>query len=285
MTRTAIASLALVTTLVALPLFAHPRRPRPPAVPPPPDRVLVPAGPFTMGNDADGEPDERPQHTRTLAAFRIDRTEVSRGDYFLCVRAGRCRDAWARPGWTDPRGAVTSVSVAEATTYCRWAGGRLPTEAEWEKAARGTDGRRFPWGNEAPTLERAVYGQRMNIGQPEPVGTHPTGASPYGALDMAGNVWEWTSTVYDPYAYRRPTTEATCESALAAFRDLNHLGLYAFTGAMGIPNRCQNVLRGGAWNYWPSGLRSTNRVHHEPTGRYPVSGFRCADDRVETSAP
>jgi len=125
----------------------------------------------------------------------------------------------------------------------------------------------------------------MHLGQPEPVGTHPTGASPYGALDMAGNVWEWTSTVYDPYAYRRPTTEATCESALATFRELNHLGLYAFTGAMGIPNRCQNVLRGGAWNYWPSGLRSTNRVHHEPTGRYPVSGFRCADDRVEASAP
>ena len=71
---------------------------------------------------------------------------------------------------------------------------------------------------------------------------------------------------------------------MAAFRELNHLRLYAFTGAMGIPNECQRVLRGGAWNYWPSGLRSSNRVHHKPEGRYPVSGFRCADDNV-TAAP
>ncbi len=271
--------LLIATVLVALPLTAQPRAPRP-STPPPLDRVLVAAGAFIMGADADGEPDERPRHTRTLPAFRIDRTEVSRESWSRCVRAGRCQDAWARATWTDRRAPVTSVTWFMARDYCRWAGGRLPTEAEWEKAARGTDGRTFPWGAEPPTPARAVYGQRMNVGQPAAVGTHPTGASPYGALDMAGNVWEWTATVYDPYGYRSPTTEATCATALATYADLQRRNLWAFTGSMGIPHNCQQVLRGGAWNYRAAGLRVTNRVHHEPTGRYPVSGFRCADDRV-----
>jgi formylglycine-generating enzyme required for sulfatase activity len=231
-----------------------------------------------MGSDADGEPDERPQHTRNLPTFRIDRTEVSREDFFRCVQAGVCADAWARPTWTNPRAAVTSVSWHQARTYCHWTGARLPTEAEWEKAARGTEARQFPWGNEAPTRERAVYGLRINVGQPATVGSHPTNASPYGALDMAGNVWEWVEDVYDPFAYRRPESVPTCARAMGAYAELQRMRLWAFTGAMGIPNTCQRVLRGGAWNYWPSGLRSTNRVHHEPEGRYPVSGFRCADD-------
>jgi serine/threonine-protein kinase len=281
------APVAAAVLTVALPLVAQPAPRRSPGdahrslyEPSPVDRVLVPAGPFTMGSDAEGEPDERPEHTRTLAAFRIDRREVSRGDYRRCSLAGVCREAWARPGWTDPRGPVTSVSWHMARTYCRWAHGRLPTEAEWEKAARGAEGRRFPWGNDAATRDRAVYGLRMNVGQPEPVGSHPSGASPYGALDMAGNVWEWTDDVYDPYAYTRPTHVPTCEGALSAYADLRRRGLWSFTGAMGIPHECHRVLRGGAWNYWPSGLRTTNRVHHAPNGRYPVSGFRCADDNV-----
>jgi formylglycine-generating enzyme required for sulfatase activity len=273
---------AVAAALVALPLVAQPRRPTPPApvVTPLVDRVVVPAGPFVMGSDTLGEPDERPQHTVTLRAFRIDRVEVSREQYARCVRARRCDDAWARATWTDRRQPVTSVTWFMADAYCRWAGGRLPTEPEWEKAARGTDGRIYPWGNDAPTRARAVFGQRMNVGQPEAVGTHPTGASPYGALDLAGNVWEWTATVYDPYAYRAPASEPTCASALAAYADLQRRNLWAFTGSMGIPHACQRVLRGGAWNYRADGLRSTNRVHHEPTGRYPVSGFRCADDAV-----
>ncbi len=285
MNRSVTLSLFSAAALVALPIFAQRRPRRPPAVRPPVERVRVPAGAFVMGNDVDGEPDERPQHTRTLPAFRIDRTEVTREDYFRCARANHCPEAWARPAWTDPRGPVTGVSWFQARLYCGWVGGRLPTEAEWEKAARGTDGRRFPWGDEAPTQARAVFGQRMTTGQPEPVGSHPSNASPYGALDMAGNVWEWTESVYDPYAYRHPETVSTCEMALAAFRELNHLRLYAFTGAMGIPTECQRVLRGGAWNYWPSGLRSSNRVHHKPEGRYPVSGFRCADDDVSAASP
>jgi formylglycine-generating enzyme required for sulfatase activity len=267
--------------LVALPLMAQPRRATTPLpVAPTIDRVLVPAGAFAMGTDAGGEPDERPRHVVTLRAFRIDRVEVSREQYARCVRAGRCTEAWARPGWTDRRAPVTSVSWFMAGAYCRWAGGRLPTEPEWEKAARGTDERQYPWGNDRPTAARAVFGQRMNLGQPAPVGTHPTGASPYGALDLAGNVWESTASVYDPYGYRYPETEPTCATALAAYADLQRRNLWAFTGAMGIPRACQRVLRGGAWNYRPDGLRVTNRVHHEADGRYPVSGFRCADDGV-----
>lgn len=267
-------SVTAVALLAALPLGAQPS----PITPPPIDRVLVPEGAFTMGTDTEGEGDERPAHTVTVPAFRIDRREVSRGDWRRCVRARVCSDAFARPTWTDPRGPVSSVNWSMANRYCRWAGGRLPTEVEWEKAARGTDGRRFPWGNDAPTLARAVYGQRMNLGQPMPVGTHPDGASPYGALDMAGNVWEWTASVYDPYAYRFPTRVPTCVDALASLTDLRRGGHQAFTGAMGLPHECERTIRGGAWNYWPSGLRVTNRVHHPPRGRYPVTGFRCADD-------
>ncbi|MEI8257275.1 MAG: formylglycine-generating enzyme family protein [Deltaproteobacteria bacterium] len=271
-----LALLAAVT--VAQPLFAQ--RPERPAVSPPaPDRVTIPAGEFVMGSDTLGERDERPAHRVTLPAYAIDRTEVTRGSYQRCSRAGVCEDAWIpMPTFRDPAQPVVAITWFAARNYCRWAGGRLPTEAEWEKAARGTDGRIYPWGNEPPTPERAVYHLRMNVGHPAAVGTHPAGDSPYGLHDMAGNVWEWTESVYDPYAYTRPGSTATCESALATFADLRRRGDQSFTGAMGIPTLCQRVLRGGAWNYWPGGLRSSNRVHHEPTGHYPVSGFRCAAD-------
>ncbi|MBI5517594.1 MAG: formylglycine-generating enzyme family protein [Deltaproteobacteria bacterium] len=268
---------AAVVALLGGPLLAQPA-PRVAVTPPAPDRVRVSAGGFTMGTSTAGEPDERPAHHREVAEFFLDRTEVTRGSYQRCVRAGVCEAAAARPTFRDPSQPVVNVSWFMARAYCAWAGGRLPTEPEGEKAARGTDGRTWPWGNDPPTPSRAVYGQRMSVGSPARVGERPSGASPYGALDLAGNVWEWTETVYDPYAYTRPGTEPTCATALAAFTDLRRRNLWAFTGAMGIPSECQRVLRGGAWNYWPDGLRATNRVHHEPRGRYPVSGFRCAAD-------
>jgi formylglycine-generating enzyme required for sulfatase activity len=160
--------------------------------------VYVPAGPFIMGSsdrDSSALDTEKPQQTDlALDAFWIMRTEVTNVQYNRCVRAGVCR----KPGslsWDDPTYAeypVILVTWYQANEYAQWVGGRLPTEAEWEKACRGTDGRIYPWGNATPTSELANFG--MNVGDTMPVGSYPDGASPYSALDMAGNVWEWTST-------------------------------------------------------------------------------------------
>lgn len=241
------------------------------------DRVMIPAGSFYMGSDDRGEPDERPRHQLELQAFLIDRTEVTRGDYRRCEGAGVCTSA--RPldaRFQDPRQPIVGVSWHQARTYCAWARGRLPTEAEWEKAARGADGRVFPWGDQYPDGTRAVYGRSEATGHPEPVGSRPRGDSPYGLHDMAGNVWEWVESPYDPYAYRTPTRPATCETALAALADLRARGVRRFTGTNPLPNECERVLRGGGWNYGGEGLRSANRVHHPAGFRLVMSGFRCA---------
>src|SRR5947208_14669379 len=121
-----------------------------------PAMVAVPAGPFLFGSD-DGDADERPRHRARTAAFDIDRTEVTRAAYARCVAARACAPATAYPDQSDPNLPQTGVSFLDATRYCRFAGKRLPTELEWEKAARGTDGRRFPWGDQAD-CSRANYG-------------------------------------------------------------------------------------------------------------------------------
>ncbi|MBK6533070.1 MAG: formylglycine-generating enzyme family protein [Deltaproteobacteria bacterium] len=272
---------ALSLLLLGPLLHAQDRR----ATPPPPDRVRVPAGPFVMGEDARGEADERPRHTRTLPAYEIDRTEVTRENYERCVRAGRCtgpRPLDAR--FRDPRQPVVGVSWFQATAYCAWVGARLPTEAEWEKAARGGDGRTFPWGETYPTLRMATFGHDEHTGHPDPVGSHPGFPSPYGALDLAGNVWEWVDDPYDPYAYREPTVAPTCERALATLNDLRTRRVRGFTGSNPLPTTCERVLRGGGWNYGGAGLRSSNRVHHAPSYRLVMSGFRCAASVPDVSA-
>ena len=261
--------------VVVAPLLAGPNPDR--ATPPRADRVHVRAGTVPMGLDAGGEEDEHPRHTVHVASFHIDRLEVSRGNYERCVIAGACeRPRAIGHRFESSEQPIVGVSWFDARRYCAWAGGRLPTEVEWERAARGDDGRTYAWGNDAPTPERAVYGRTESSGAPDPVGTHPSGASPFGALDMTGNVWEWTDTPYDPYAYRHPATAPTCDTALASLADLRTRGIRGFTGRNPLPNTCERVLRGGAWNYGAEGLRATNRVHHPPEFRIMVAGFRCA---------
>jgi formylglycine-generating enzyme required for sulfatase activity len=161
--------------------------------------VYVPAGEFLMGSGDDyryARPDERPQHTVYLDAFWIDRTEVTNAQYRKCVEAGACEEArcWDLDGYDVPDLPVVCVHWDAAQAYAAWAGGRLPTEAEWEKAARGTDGRLYPWGDSEPDCDKANY---LGCADgPLPVGSHPEGASPYGVLEMAGNVWEWVADWY-----------------------------------------------------------------------------------------
>jgi formylglycine-generating enzyme required for sulfatase activity len=200
--------------------------------PPHTTRVAVPAGPFVRGS-ARGDEDERPVRNQTLPAFAIDKTEVTRAAYALCVARHRCRpvpDDLRLRAETSSDGSlpVTGVSWFDARDFCRLAGGRLPSEAEWEKAARGTDGREFPWGAE-PDCDRANWGNfdgegpcaRENPGFPVAVGHHPEGASPYGALDMAGNVWEWVADRYDEDPKRRVVRGGSCSSTFVPPRAAN----------------------------------------------------------------
>ena len=183
------------------------------------EMVAIPGGAFTMGSD-DGPGDERPAHPVPVTPFEIDRLPVTNARFaeFLNAIGTRNRngerlfdddDPDARihqqgARWTADRGfenhPVVEVSWPGARDYCAWRGKRLPTEAEWEKAARGTDGRKYPWGNTPPQRSRAQYGARFN--DTASADAFPSGASPYGVLDLAGNAWEWVSSAYRPYPYK-----------------------------------------------------------------------------------
>jgi formylglycine-generating enzyme required for sulfatase activity len=222
--------------------------------------VFVPAGEFTMGSD-DGGSDERPAHTVYLDAFAIDRTEVTNAQYARCVQAGACRppdpsrsstraDYFADPRYADYP--VIYVSWDDARAYCAWAGRRLPTEAEWEKAARGTDGRTYPWGDEWDASKANT--DEAGPGDTTPVGAYPQGASPYGALDMAGNVWEWVADWYGANYYRESPGENPLGPASGAYR----------------------VVRGGSWNNYQWLARAAIRGRNTPGNRDDDVGFRCA---------
>lgn len=263
----------------------------------PSDMLLVPAGTFTMGSDTGGEEDEHPAHAVTLAAFFLDRTPVTNAAYQRCIDAKACplndrtiasrKDAGSDSSFLAPQHPVVGVSWDDARAYCHWAGKRLPREAEYERAMRGDDGRKYAWGNEAPTAERAAVGRVLGwVGScTDDVGTHPAGRGPYGHDDLAGNVWEWCEDAYDPYAYRRATAPlgvgGSCVEIAATQDELRARGLQGFTGSNPIPTECERVLRGGAFNYEPSGLRATNRVHHPARYRMLMAGFRCAEDVPE----
>jgi len=166
--------------------------------------VEVAKGTFDMGCNADVDDecsdDELPQHEVSLAAFEIDVTEVTQGQYAACLAEGAC--AAPSCAWDCERNdyPATCIDWEEASTYCAWADKRLPTEAEWEKAARGRDGRKYPWGNDEPDC--SLTNMDGCAGELMPVGSLPDGASAYGALDMAGNVVELVADVYaaDYYA-------------------------------------------------------------------------------------
>jgi formylglycine-generating enzyme required for sulfatase activity len=220
----------------------------------PPGMVYVPAGEFIMGSD-EGDSKEQPVHTVYLDAFYIDKTEVTNAQYRECVEAGAC-DTPEDTAYYDnadyAQHPVVFVSWNDADAYCRWAGKQLPTEAEWEKAARGTDGRLWPWGNEwhAERCNSAEGGK----GNTTPVGAYPEGASPYGALDMAGNVWEW----------------------VADWRGEDYYSQSPDRNPRGPDSGHYRVLRGGSWSYIAHFVRCANRGGAPPETRYNTFGFRCA---------
>jgi formylglycine-generating enzyme required for sulfatase activity len=218
--------------------------------------VKVPAGEFLMGSaegEPAGEPAERPQHRVFVAEFLMDKTEVTWRQFreFAAATGAKLPPApiWGTPGDY----AAGNVLFDEAKAYCAWVGGRLPTEAEWEKAARGTDGRTYPWGNEFdPDRCHSLAGAPH---RPEPVGSFPGCVSPYGLLDMAGGVSEWSADWYASGYPAGPTSDPRGPA----------------TGTV-------RVLRGGSWvNMFPS-LRTTNRQKGEPQWRNVHHGFRCVQD-------
>ena len=166
--------------------------------------VLVPAGEFLMGSEQ-GDDDEQPVHRVFLDSFYLDTFEVTNGRFAKFVAAIQSEPPW---GFADQETPVVHaerpvrwVNWLEATGYCLWAGKRLPTEAEWEKAARGTDGRPYPWGAEPPTPVHAVFGLKEGAETVAPIGDRDKGISPYGVHDLAGNLYEWVSDWYDDAFY------------------------------------------------------------------------------------
>ncbi len=222
-----------------------------------PDMVRVPAGAFLRGSpDGVGLRDERPQRSIELDAFDIDRVEVSRGAYDACVAAGACRaPACTEQGdepETRPDFPVNCVTWEAAKRFCAWADKRLPTEAEWEKAARGEQGARWPWGEGDPSCERANYFDCGNA--PRAVGSLPAGKSPYGALDMAGNMFEWVADWHHPDYYAISPAE-------------NPEGPWSGE---------KKVVRGGAFSYGADEMTTTSRTFDRPVKAYDQVGFRCA---------
>ena len=223
------------------------------------EMVLIPAGPFIMGSDEYGP--ETPPHTVSLEAYYIDKYPVTNAEYKRFVDATGHR---APQDWQDnryPEGKadhpVHMVNWHDATAYATWAGKRLPTEAEWEKAARGTDGRRWPWGNEFDETKTVVWENAMMLGVTTvPITRYPDGASPYGVCQMAGQVEEWVEDWYEAYP-----------------DSLYHSQCFG---------QEHKVLKGGSWFYTQQYARGAYRRCEQPDSPGFAGcdgpGFRCAMD-------
>jgi eukaryotic-like serine/threonine-protein kinase len=240
--------------------------------------VYVPAGNFTMGSDKAEDffaecqkissncqlavfKAEEPPHSIFLNAFWMDQTEITNAMYAKCEQAGKCEPPASPKSYTRnsyynnsefEKFPVVLVAWEAARIYCAWAGRRLPTEAEWEKAARGEDGRVYPWGNDYPNSDLLNY--RDIVGDTTVVGKYPKGASPYNVLDMAGNVWEWVADWYSRTYYADAPK----------------------TNPLGPDSGTERVVRGGGFGSRIYTLRSTFRSASTPTNAYEWIGFRCA---------
>ena len=213
--------------------------------------ITIPAGQFTMGSKY-GDLEEQPVHKVFLDSYQIGKYEVTVGQYrAFCEATGREMPAPPPWGWKDDHPMV-KVTWTDADAYCKWAGGRLPTEAEWEKAARGTDGRAYPWGNKWDK-NKCANGE-LRLHSTAPVGSYPKGVSPYGLMDMAGNVWEWCSDWYGETYYKRSPTRNPKGPGSGDYR----------------------VMRGGCWYSHAQGDRSTYRGNFFPSGSWDSGGFRIA---------
>ena len=243
-------------------------------------QVHVPAGTLHMGAwDVFADNDELPYHDVTMKEFWLDQTEITNGMYALCVQAGSCTpplktSSQSRPSYYGNAAfqdyPVIQVTWGDAQAYCEWAGRRLPTEAEWERAARGDDLRTYPWGDEPPSARFVNFNYLVR--DTSRVGSYAAGASPFGALDMAGNVWEWVSDFYDSDFYLSAPTANPI-------------------GPTQAPGRFQRVIRGGSFQDDWSSIRIANRgyamgpnpgaVYGSPELMGNTSaavGFRCASD-------
>jgi formylglycine-generating enzyme required for sulfatase activity len=217
--------------------------------------VRVPGGVFTMGQDPLFEAEApNPPHRVELSPFQIGVHPVTNAEYLVFTEAtGAPRPATAdHPIFGRPELPVVGVSFREALRYCTWAGGTLPTEAQWELAARGFDGRRYPWGDHPPDERLACFAEDWNRGGPSPVGAHPAGISPFGCQDLAGTVWEWCLDVFRPDAHEERRGRDPCVGGDTRVRP----------------------LRGGCWRSIDCKLQAAYRNWAHEAARHTTIGFR-----------
>jgi iron(II)-dependent oxidoreductase len=232
--------------------------------------ITIPAGSFVMGTDSPmANEQDRPQHKVTLPAYKIDKYPVTNAQYarFVAATGHRAPSGW--PGGRIPKGQalrpVTLVSWSDAAAYAKWAGKRLPTEAEFEKAGRGTDGRRWPWGNQMDPERLNTNNNRERVTD---VTEYANGASPYGVMGMAGNVEEWTADDFAPY----PGSDAPPE--LFQVKE----GASASAPGGRAPLKHFKVIRGGSWKGDPFSTSLYHRNSQLPEKASDFYGFRCAAD-------